>query len=120
MDVEPVTCSGDVVRLLAPFVVVPWSRAAVVVPTGKQILIGGGKGRRIQVTLASLRSGFPELVDTADYFTKIIEENTEELRGDMLTQAQVDRALGARVGANTRAIDRLTKQLKALRSYEAV
>lgn len=62
---------------------------------GKPIMLGGGRGSKRMVTLATLRRHFPELVDDRSNFATMVTSAVDEIREDIAALKLRNSALAA-------------------------
>jgi hypothetical protein len=79
--------------------------------TGKKILIGGGRGVKLMVTVAALRKHFDDLVDDRSYLARIVDEAMSEFQDDIAALKMRDKALAAEI----RELKKLAKRCEASR-----
>jgi len=75
----------------------------------KKILVGGGQGRKLTVTIAALRKSCPDLVDEIAIVSDIIEEYLGEMNGKLRELKLRDGHLAASIRANKVSIQKLAK-----------
>jgi len=68
--------------------------------TGNKIIQGGGgKGKRLYVTLGTLRRDYSELVDDGHYLSVIIRETQQWVRDQLASHRHYSRQLAQRIKA---------------------
>lgn len=86
--------------------------------TGKKILLGGGAGRRLLVTKASLRKHFDDLCDEGGFFNQVLKEQRDWVRDEVKVLEGRDKALAASIRAVRREVRDLTKAVQSLQNRD--
>ncbi len=82
---------------------------------GKKILIGGGRGRRIYITIAALRKHYDDLVDEGGYLNKVLDDLKSWITDEVKVLQGRDRVLGANIRKLRREVAELTKVVQSSR-----